>query len=185
MSSDFFNCLHEPTVLSTLNYWHFWRTECWWIWVQSAFTLYDRKNLWAVSEKLDFDCFVFYAVSAIFQQFNDGYLEVLIDLWNFEDSLVALTSPLFFKIYRNSLLRAKWVVILDTGHHWTSHPTDMWVKGFCRLRTKGIRILVCFYHLCSCPKCLWNIFTNFWNFQSKQLIILLKKLFVFSLKRMF
>ena len=34
-------------------------------------------------------------------------------------------SLLFYEIQWNGLLRAKGVVIFDTGHHLTSHPTDM------------------------------------------------------------
>ena len=33
-------------------------------------------------------------------------------------------NRLFFEIQRNGLSRAKGVVIFDTGHHLTSHPTD-------------------------------------------------------------
>ena len=40
-------------------------------------------------------------------------------------SLVAPTSLLFIEIQWNGLLRAKGVVILDTEHHLTSHPTDI------------------------------------------------------------
>ena len=40
-------------------------------------------------------------------------------------SLAALMSLLFIEIQWNGLLRAKGVVILDTGHHLTSHPTDI------------------------------------------------------------
>ena len=40
--------------------------------------------------------------------------------WSFP---VALTSILFWKFQRNGRLRAKRVVILDTGHHLTYHPT--------------------------------------------------------------
>ena len=47
--------------------------------------------------------------------------------WHFEVSLTALTSLLFIEIQRNGLLRAKGVIILDTGHHLTSHPTDITV----------------------------------------------------------
>ena len=36
--------------------------------------------------------------------------------WNFEVSIAALTSLLFIEIQYNGLLRAKGVVILDTGH---------------------------------------------------------------------
>jgi hypothetical protein len=31
----------------------------------------------------------------------------------------------FFEHQGNDLLRARWVVILDTGNHLTSHPTDI------------------------------------------------------------
>ena len=34
-------------------------------------------------------------------------------------------SLLVNEIQRNGLLRAKGVVILDTGHHLTSHPMDI------------------------------------------------------------
>jgi hypothetical protein len=34
-------------------------------------------------------------------------------------------SLLFFEHQGNHLLRAKGVVILDMGHHLTSHPTDL------------------------------------------------------------
>ena len=34
-------------------------------------------------------------------------------------------SLLFYEIQWNGLLRAKGVVIFDTGHHLTSHPTGM------------------------------------------------------------
>jgi hypothetical protein len=37
-------------------------------------------------------------------------------------------SLLFFDHQGNDLLRAKGVVILDTGQHLTSHPTDFKVK---------------------------------------------------------
>ena len=68
------------------------------------------------------DCFGFYTVSAIFQSCNGGdYFKINDRLWNFEVSLAALTSLLFNEIQRNCLLCAKGVVILDTGHHLTSH----------------------------------------------------------------
>ena len=40
-------------------------------------------------------------------------------------ALAALTSLLFIEMQWNGLLRAKGVVILDTGYHLTSHPTDI------------------------------------------------------------
>ena len=67
------------------------------------------------------DWIEFYAISAIFQPCNGGYYS----LNDFEVPLVALTSLLFIEIQWNGLLRAKGVVILDTGHHLTSHPTDI------------------------------------------------------------
>ena len=58
------------------------------------------------------------AVSAIFQPNN------------FEVSLAALTSLIVFEIQWNGHLRAKGFVILDTGRHWTSHPTAIsWGSG--------------------------------------------------------
>jgi hypothetical protein len=39
-------------------------------------------------------------------------------------------SLLFFEHQGNDLLRAKGVVILDTGHHLTFHPTDMQFKVY-------------------------------------------------------
>ena len=64
------------------------------------------------------DWIEFYAVSAIFQSCNGGDYKLNV-------SLAALTSLLFIETQRNGLLRAKEVVILDTGHHLMSHPTDM------------------------------------------------------------
>ena len=64
------------------------------------------------------DWIEFYAVSAIFQSCNGGDYKLNV-------SLAALTSLLFIETQRNGLLRAKEVVILDTGHHLTSHPMDM------------------------------------------------------------
>mgnify|MGYP003691638023 CR=1 FL=1 len=43
----------------------------------------------------------------------------------FEVSLAALTILFLDEIQKNGLLRVKGVVILDTGHHLTSHPTGM------------------------------------------------------------
>ena len=43
-------------------------------------------------------------------------------------SLMALMNLLFFEHQGNDFLRAKGVAILDTGHHLTSHPTDIKVK---------------------------------------------------------
>ena len=45
-------------------------------------------------------------------------------------SLVALTSLLFFEIHRNGLLRAKGIVILYTGHHIMSHPTNININKY-------------------------------------------------------
>ena len=39
--------------------------------------------------------------------------------------ILKLTSLLFFEIQRNGLLRVMVVLILDSGHHLTSHPTDI------------------------------------------------------------
>ena len=50
-------------------------------------------------------------------------------LWNFEISLAAFTSLLFIESQWNGLLRAKGVVILDTGQHITTHPMDiLWAE---------------------------------------------------------
>ena len=70
------------------------------------------------------DCFGFYAVSAIHQPCN--IVDYLLNdrLWNVQVSLAALTSLLFYETPRNGFLRARWVIILRTGHQITSHPTD-------------------------------------------------------------
>jgi hypothetical protein len=53
-------------------------------------------------------------------------------------------SLLFFEHQGNGLLRAKGVVILDTGHHLTSRPTDIKVKiqTVKNIRIKGVCIHV-------------------------------------------
>ena len=59
-------------------------------------------------------------------------------LWNFEVSLEAPMRLLFIEIQWNCLSHAKGVVILDTGHHLTSHLTDMVVL---RCLTSAIRLV--------------------------------------------
>ena len=75
-----------------------------------------------------YDWLEFYAVSAIFQPCNGGNYVKCDQFWNCEVSLAALTSLLFIGIQWNGLLRAKGVVILDTGHHLTSYPTNVKVQ---------------------------------------------------------
>ena len=64
------------------------------------------------------DLIVFYAVSAIFQSYTGGDLALI--------SLEILRSspggPHERTIHRNPVKR---VVILETGYHLTSHPTDI------------------------------------------------------------
>ena len=68
------------------------------------------------------DWIEFYAVSAIFQPCNGGdyYLNVI----SFE-ILKSLTSLLFIEFQSSRPFACQGVVILDTGHHLTSHPTDV------------------------------------------------------------
>ena len=49
----------------------------------------------------------------------------MLSVFNFWSSPGGLTSLFSIEIQWNGLLRAKWVVILDTGHYLTSHPTDI------------------------------------------------------------
>jgi hypothetical protein len=49
-------------------------------------------------------------------------------VWEVWVSLTASMSLLFFEHQGNDLWSPKGVVILDMGHHLTSHPTDLKVK---------------------------------------------------------
>ena len=81
------------------------------------------------------DCFGFYAVSAIFQPCN--IVDYLLNdrLWNVQVSLAALTSLLFYETQRNGLLRARWVIILDTGKPDNVPSDGQWAHEGCKLIT--------------------------------------------------
>ena len=53
-------------------------------------------------------------------------------------------SLLFFEHQGNDLLRAKGVVILDTGHLLTSHPTDIQSKVYsaCKISSFKLKLLI-------------------------------------------
>ena len=46
-------------------------------------------------------------------------------LWNFDVTLAALSSLVFYETQRNGLLRAKGLLSLTRGTILTSHPTDI------------------------------------------------------------
>jgi hypothetical protein len=68
-------------------------------------------------------------------------------------------SLLFFDYQGNDLLRAKGIVILDTGHHLTSHPTDFKVKlcthVYIQLLYKNIQSLMYQSHSFKYLKIIW------------------------------
>ena len=117
----------------------------------------DHRSQWA--GKL-IDCFGFHAVSAIISQpYNGGDYQVNARLWNVEVSLVALTSLLFYEIQRNGLLRAKGVVVLDTGHYWKFHPTDIGRKMFLDIYSLKRNILwKSILNKCMLGMTLWTIY---------------------------
>ena len=81
------------------------------------------NSLKQFTDKVDY--IVFYAVLAIFRPYNGGDYIVLI---NDNQLFPSRSSRAYSSCHRNpvnGLLRATGVVILDTGHHLTSHPTDI------------------------------------------------------------
>ena len=128
-------CHIRQIVLRGLIYWlpallrlvtEYWCQQILVICSPSTYLIVQKRRLFILQQisnrcgTFTIACFGFYAVTAIFQPCNGGDDR----LWNFEVSLAAITSLHFYKIKRNCLLRAKGVVILDTGHQLTSHPTD-------------------------------------------------------------
>ena len=71
------------------------------------------------------NCLGFLRRIGIFQPCNGGDYLVNDKLCHFEVFLEALTRLLFYEIQRNGLFRAKGVVMIDTGNHLTSHPTEI------------------------------------------------------------
>jgi hypothetical protein len=69
-----------------------------------------------------------YAVLAIFQPYHDDWVHCSVWFWKFGCPWRLPVSLFFFEHQGNDLLRVKGVVILDTGHHLTSPPTDLKLK---------------------------------------------------------
>jgi hypothetical protein len=70
----------------------------------------------------------FYAVLAIFEPYYGDKLRYSVWFWKFGFPWRPPMSLLFFDYQGNDILRAKGVVILDTGHHLSSNPTNLKVK---------------------------------------------------------
>ena len=81
--------------------------------------------------------------------------------WSF---MTALTSLLFVEILWNGLLRGKGVVILDTGHRLTSHPTDIQIffKFYTWISVKSWRILNSLHIFIYIKQKLIQIFSSFY-----------------------
>ena len=98
-------------------------------WVLKTWVKFEIKFDWRFSgDEVDWliDCLLFHASSTGPRR----RLLVKCDQFlYFKVSLAALKSLLSIEIQRNGLLRAKGVVILDTGRHLTSHPTDYDMQG--------------------------------------------------------